>query len=110
MKVSRGFLRVSMLDKSRNSSADSAIFPVLLSISTKRRLQGLLSTFVLVCCMGGALHAQSVSGTLLGTVTDSTGAVVPHAQVIITLTGQDAVHTSVTNDSGNFTEPNLPPG
>jgi hypothetical protein len=60
--------------------------------------------------MGGALHAQSVSGTLLGTVTDSTGAVVPRAQVVITLTGQDAVHTSVTNDSGNFTEPNLPPG
>ncbi len=54
--------------------------------------------------------AQAVSGTIVGTVTDSSGAVVPKAQVTITLAGQDAVHTSVTNESGNFTEPNLPPG
>ena len=54
--------------------------------------------------------AQAVSGTIVGTVTDPSGAVVPNAQVTITLTGQEAVHTSVTNDSGNFTEPNLPPG
>jgi hypothetical protein len=51
-----------------------------------------------------------VSGTILGTVTDATGAAVPNAQVTIVLTGQSAVHTSVTNESGNFTEPNLPSG
>jgi sporulation protein YlmC with PRC-barrel domain len=56
------------------------------------------------------LSAQAVSGTILGTVTDPTGAAVPNAQVTIVLTGQSAVHTSVTNESGNFTEPDLPPG
>jgi len=56
------------------------------------------------------LHAQAVSGTIVGTVTDPSGAVVANAQVTIILTGQSAVHTSVTNESGNFTEPNLPPG
>ncbi len=56
------------------------------------------------------LHAQAVSGTIVGTVTDPSGAVVANAQVTIVLTGQSAVHTSVTNESGNFTEPNLPPG
>ncbi len=57
-----------------------------------------------------AILAQAVSGTIVGTVTDPLGAVVTNAQVTITLTGQDAVHNSVTNESGNFTEPNLPPG
>jgi hypothetical protein len=58
----------------------------------------------------GVLHAQAVTGTIVGTVTDPTGASVPQAQVTITLTGQSATYTAVTNSSGNFTEPNLPPG
>ncbi len=58
----------------------------------------------------GRLTAQAVNGTIVGTVTDPNGAVIPNAQVTITLTGQAAVHNSVTNESGNFTEPNLPPG
>jgi hypothetical protein len=56
------------------------------------------------------MEAQAVSGTIVGTVTDSTGAAVPNAPVVITLTGQDAKFDTVTNGSGNFTEPNLPPG
>jgi hypothetical protein len=35
---------------------------------------------------------------------------VPNVPVTIVLTGQDTIHTAVTNESGNFTEPNLPPG
>lgn len=62
----------------------------------------LLAPFV---CSG-----QAVSGTLVGTVTDSTGANVANAQVTILLTGQSSVYNSVTNESGNFTEPNLPSG
>ncbi len=64
----------------------------------------------LTCLTGTTLHAQAVSGTIVGTVTDATGAVIPNAQITIVLTGQSAVHTSVTNESGNFTEPDLPPG
>jgi hypothetical protein len=56
------------------------------------------------------LAAQAVSGTIVGTVVDPTGASVPNAAVTITLTGQDTVHKSVTNESGNFTEPGLPAG
>ncbi len=54
--------------------------------------------------------AQAVSGTIVGTVTDPSGAYVPKAQVTIVLTGQGTVHTSSTNESGNYTEPDLPPG
>jgi hypothetical protein len=57
-----------------------------------------------------SLHAQAVNGTIVGTVTDPSGAVVAGAQVTIVLTGQSTVYTTVTNDSGNYTEPDLPPG
>ncbi len=70
----------------------------------------LLTVLVLLFGGLGRLYAQAVNGTIVGTVTDPLGAVIPNAQVTITLTGQDAVHNSVTNESGNFTEPNLPPG
>jgi len=56
------------------------------------------------------LLGQAVNGTLLGTVTDPSGAVVGNATVTIDLVGQSLQHTSITNESGNFTEPDLPPG
>ena len=57
-----------------------------------------------------ALLGQAVNGTLLGTVTDPSGAVVGNATVTVVLVGQSLEHTSITNESGNFTEPDLPPG
>jgi hypothetical protein len=56
------------------------------------------------------LLGQAVNGTILGTVSDPTGATVANAEVTIVLVGQSAEHKSLTNESGNFTEPNLPSG
>lgn len=70
----------------------------------------LFAFFVLSLSAINRVHAQAVSGTILGTVTDPSGAVVPNAQVSIVLIGQSTIHTSVTNESGNFTEPDLPSG
>jgi len=53
---------------------------------------------------------QAVSGTLLGTVQDTTGANVANAKVTATNTATSTVYESVTNDAGNYTVPNLPPG
>lgn len=69
-----------------------------------------LATILLLIGAPGVLLSQAVSGTILGTVTDATGASVPNAQVTITLTGQGVTHTAITNESGNYTEPDLPPG
>jgi hypothetical protein len=69
-----------------------------------------LALFLCALCGTQNLRAQAVSGTIVGTVTDSSGANVANAQVTIVLVGQDLTHTSVTNESGNFTEPNLPSG
>jgi hypothetical protein len=57
-----------------------------------------------------ALLGQAVNGTLLGTVTDATGAAVPNAKVTATDVATDAIHPSVTNESGNYTFPDLQPG
>lgn len=45
---------------------------------------------VLVACPG-MLAAQEVTGTILGTITDSSGAVVPGAKVTITNTDRSAI-------------------
>jgi hypothetical protein len=57
-----------------------------------------------------ALLGQAVTATLLGTVTDSTGATIPNAKVTASEAGTGALHLSVTNESGNFTIPDLQPG
>ena len=51
-----------------------------------------------------------MNGTLLGTVTDTTGATVAGAKVTATETATGLIHESVTNDSGNYTFPDMPPG
>lgn len=53
---------------------------------------------------------QAVNGTLLGTVTDTSGAVVPKAKVTATLISTDVKHVSSTNGSGNYTFPDMQPG
>ncbi len=68
----------------------------------------LLALFLL--CASQALLGQAVNGTLLGTVTDTTGASVANAKVTATEDATGAVHQSVTNESGNYTLPSLTPG
>jgi hypothetical protein len=72
-----------------------------------------LSAFLvalLFLSLSQTIFAQAVNGTLLGTVTDSTGAAVPNAKITIVLTGQSVEHATVTNGSGDFTVPDLPSG
>ena len=63
-----------------------------------------------VFCFTQALLGQAVNATLLGTVTDATGAAVTSAKVTTTETATGLIHESVTNESGNYTIPDLPPG
>ena len=54
--------------------------------------------------------SQLVSATIVGSVTDSSGAVVANAKVQLTETNTGVDRNGLTNASGNFTFPNLPPG
>jgi len=69
---------------------------------------------VLVIALSGALaavpaSAQAVRATVLGTVTDRTGAVLPGATVTITNTDTRVVQTTVSDSQGHYTLTNLLP-
>src|SRR5262245_619094 len=53
------------------------------------------------------LSAQSISGTLLGTVRDSSGAVVAGAKIRVTNEGTGISVETKGNDSGDYVIPNL---
>ena len=54
-------------------------------------------------------YGQAVNATLLGTVTDSSGAAIANAKVTATEGNTGITHTAQTNESGNYSFPNLPP-
>jgi hypothetical protein len=56
------------------------------------------------------LSAQVVGATLSGTITDTSGAVVPKAQVSIKNSATGIVHTVLTDANGLYTAPSLLPG
>lgn len=69
-----------------------------------------LFAFVLTSC-AGVLHAQQLSASLNGTVTDSTGAVIPGATVRVSNSAiKGAPRIAKTDGSGNYTVTNLTPG
>ena len=58
----------------------------------------------------GTLYGQNIRGSIVGNVTDSSGAAVANAKILLTETNTGVDRASVANESGNFTYPNLPPG
>src|SRR5437870_1725130 len=56
------------------------------------------------------LAAQGVRATIVGRVTDDSGAVVPGAKITITNTGTNESRSITVNDSGEYAIPQLAPG
>jgi carboxypeptidase family protein len=73
----------------------------------KRVVLGLL---IAAGLLPASIAAQAVTGTILGSVTDSTGAVMPGATVTMTHLGTGLVRTVVTDAAGEYTAPSLPTG
>jgi hypothetical protein len=76
-------------------------------------MQGLRS----ICCSillfafsASPAFSQAVNATLLGTVTDPSGAAVPNAKVTLTEANTNVSRTGQTNESGNFVFSDVPPG
>ncbi|MGA2593643.1 MAG: TonB-dependent receptor [Bryobacteraceae bacterium] len=67
-------------------------------------------SFVLLFCFSGTLSAQQVFGTIVGAVTDPSGAAVANAKVTITDTEKGTKSEVMTNESGNYTKGQLIPG
>ena len=89
-----GFSRLWAFLIARTSSALTLLlFPLLLGVSGWSRLQG-----------------QTSYGTLVGTVTDTTGANVSGATVKLKSDGTDATAVATTSESGTYSFINLNPG
>ena len=75
-----------------------------------RLLRGGVLGVLLACgVFDSAAHAQAVYGSIIGTVTDNTGAVVPNATVKITDVAKGTSTTVQTNGSGEYTVQHLIP-
>ena len=70
-----------------------------------------LPTLVALCTLAPSPSAaQAVYGSISGTVTDSSGAVLPGVSVTVTSTERKTTDTVVTNESGFFLKERLVPG
>src|SRR5260370_30069591 len=74
-----------------------------------RMLHVWTSAFVLLVT-SSTMRGQAVNATLLGTVTDASGAIVAGAKVTSTEMKTGVSRSTTTNDSGNYAFANLPPG
>ncbi len=66
--------------------------------------------FVIASLLTLTAYAQQTTATLTGTVTDSSGAIVPAATVRVVNKGSNASREARTDDSGNYNLPFLPAG
>jgi Carboxypeptidase regulatory-like domain/TonB dependent receptor-like, beta-barrel len=65
---------------------------------------------VSILVLAAAAHAQTIRGTLTGTVTDPNGAVIQGASVTATNNATNVSTTTKTNQEGGYTFTALPPG
>ena len=52
-------------------------------------------------------YGQAVSGSIAGTVTDSSAAAIPHAKITVKDVGKGITYTTATNDTGNYSQTHL---
>ncbi len=68
------------------------------------------SKCLLILAAAFALQAQTYTGSISGRVTDSSGAAVPKAAVVLTEESTNTVVKTITGDSGDYTLSYLKPG
>jgi hypothetical protein len=83
--------------------------------SVANQVVGAFSSLMLLACLvslplSSPLNAQTTTGRILGSITDSTGATVNGAVVTVTDTQRGTVRTFTTEASGAYAAANLQPG
>ena len=82
-----------------------SLFP---KIRQAAALSGLLMGWLLL--WQSPVSAQQTTGTVTGVVQDTTGAIVPHATVVLTNLDNKSERTAVSNSGGDFTIASVPSG
>ena len=83
------------------------------SVGQRARAHALITGVALVGAMLSAphpAHGQAVTGTILGTVTDNSGAVMPGVTITVTNVDTGRSRVYVTDGNGEYTAPSLPTG
>ena len=63
-----------------------------------------------LCLAALTVFAQSERGTITGTVSDPTNAVIPGANIVAMNTDTAARYQTISTETGNYTLAQLPPG
>ncbi|MCI0622643.1 MAG: TonB-dependent receptor [Acidobacteria bacterium] len=69
-----------------------------------------LAGLLIILLAGLPAYAQLDRGTITGLVLDASGAAIPNASVVITMTSTNTIYPTQTNDVGQYHLPNLPIG
>ena len=108
---------VNHFERSSNYSSGSRCNKLAFNGSFEKRslscgIRALFCMFaILLLCSPLMARAQELTATLSGVVTDSSGAVIPHASISITQNGVNGAARVVESDgSGNYTATNLAAG
>src|SRR5262245_11355043 len=79
-------------------------------MKVKAAVCSLLTVVATIFPSAMSLHAQMNVGTIVGTVTDSSGAVVPAVKLVAVNQGTQVTRETQTNSSGSYTFKALPVG
>jgi len=95
----------------KNSSND-VVSPGIKSIAAPRlpAATGLLAVLCMLLLTAVQVKAQTTTADVVGTVTDSSGAVLPDAKVTVQSLATHGTHTTQTTSSGDYDVPFLLPG
>ena len=80
------------------------------SFGVKFPILALFAMLVVLLSAPFAAHAQTYNGTIVGNVSDSSGASIAGAKVTATEKSTNTVYTAVTSSQGSYTIPQLPGG
>ena len=81
-----------------------------MSMIRKIRLAGALLSLLAILAMASVAGAQTSNGTLVGAVTDQTGAVIPNVDVKVVSPQYGQVHEATTDSAGTYRIEGLQPG
>src|SRR5262249_25051405 len=74
---------------------------------TMGRLCRVAQACIVFAFLPDASFAQAVYGNIVGNITDTTNAAVPHAKVKVRNLGKGVSYTTVTNETGNYSQTHL---
>src|SRR5713226_10199937 len=104
------FLWMCCWNKTHAMNAEDFAVPAAAGLAKLQRLSMAVLLGAILLGFSAQAMGQAVNATLLGTVTDSSGAAVAGAKVTATEMKTGVSRSTTTNDSGNYEFADLPQG